>query len=331
MKMGIFKGRLAHGSSCFLLLLLAVPLAIETRAQVVMFVSEYNGGNLRAFDYNTGNPLALPPSYTPVGGSTAGADGMVTDSLGRLYVNRDGGAIYRRNLDGVTFSVFATITGSPTLLDLTRNNTHLFAASYGTPNIFRVSLADGTYTTLTGPSGFDTADGVRIGPDGRLYAVDSSDGQIFAYDPSASTWATFLAAPLTAGIASQMEFYGDYVFVSRTIGSSGRIYRYTLYNPGDYASGLNPASETLIGTIGFTTATGIRIGPDGRLYANAFNSGEVWRSDVGITSMETSPFVTGLNSPGSIYFALIPEPVAAWLLPVCMIALAVQLHRRRSA
>jgi len=233
---------------------------------------------------------------------------MVTDAFGRLYVNRDGGTIYRRSADGLTFSPFTTISGSPTLLDLTRNSTHLFAASYGTPTIYRVSLADGTWSPLAPTSGFDTSDGVRIGPDNRLYAVDSSDGQIYAYDPATDAWSTFLASPPTAGIASQMEFSGDYVFVSRTISGEGRIYRYSLAVPGNYAAGLNPSSETLIGSIGSTTATGIRIGPDGRLYANAFNNGEVWRSDVGITTMDASPWLTGLSSPASLYFAAIPEP-----------------------
>ncbi len=298
-------------------------------AQLLLFVSEYDTGNLRAFDPATGMPVTLPPGYTPVGGSSVGADGMVTDSSGRLYVNRDGGVIHRRSADGLTFSVFTAISGSPTLLDLTRNATHLFAASYGAPTIYRVSLADGTWSALSGPTGFDTSDGVRIGPDGRLYAVDSSDGEIYAYDLAAATWSTFLTSPPTAGIASQLEFSGDHVFVSRTIGGEGRIYRYSLAVPGNYAAGLDPLSETLIGSIGSTIATGIRIGPDGRLYANAFNNGEVWRSDVGITTMGSSPWVTGLSSPGSLYFAAIPEPATVGLLALGGL-MALRRRRRMS-
>lgn len=169
---------------------------------------------------------------------------------------------------------------------------------------------------------------MRVGPDGRLYVVDSSDGQIFAYDFSTSIWSPFLSAPLTAGIASQREFYGDNVFVSRTIGTEARVYRYSLWTPGDYSLGLNPASETLIGSMGAGTATGIRIGPDDRLYANNFNSGEVWRSTVGITSWETSPYVTGLSEPASIYFALIPEPLSGGILGLMLVVWA--FWRRRS-
>lgn len=294
--------------------------------QVLLFVSEYDTGNLRAFDPGTGTPITLPPGYTPVAGSSVGADGMVTDASGRLYVNRDGGVIHRRSADGLTFSAFTTISGSPTLLDLTRNATHLFAASFGTPTIYRVSLVDGSWSALSGPTGFDTSDGVRIGPDGRLYAVDSSDGEIYAYDLTTSTWSTFLTVPPTAGIASQMEFSGDHVYVSRTIGGEGRIYRYSLAVSGNYGAGLDPLSETLIGSIGTTTATGIRIGPDGRLYANAFNNGEVWRSDAGITTMGASPWVTGLSSPASLYFAAIPEPATAGLLALGGL---MALRRRR--
>lgn len=313
-------------------LLLALVLgAVEASAQLLMFVTEFNTpGNIRAFDYTTGAPVALPPGYTPPGGLSDNSDGMAADSLGRLYVNRGNGTIYRRSLDGLTFSVFSTIAGSPTLLDATINSTHLFAARMGWSLIYRVSLADGAYTAISGPSGFNTADGVRIGPDGRLYAVDSSDGQIFAYDLATSTWSTFLSSAVS-GDASQMEFYGDHVFVSRTVGGQGRIYRYTLNFPGNYAAGLNPASETLIGNIGTTLATGIRIGPDNRLYANAFNNGQVWRSTVGITAMESSPFITGLNYPGSIYFAPIPEPGTVGVLAVgaAVIALATRRYRRR--
>lgn len=305
--------------------------ALEAPAQLVMFVTEYySPGNIRAFNYTTGAPVTLPPGYTPPGGVSVGSDGMTTDSLGRLYVNRGNGTIYRRSLDGLSFSLFTTISGSPTLLDATNNGTHLFAAHFGAPNIYQVNLADGTYTTLTGPSGFSTADGVRIGPDGRLYAVDSSDGQIFAYDLATSTWSTFLSSAVS-GDASQMEFYGDYVFVSRTISGQGRIYRYSLNVPGNYAAGLNPASETLIGNIGSTLATGIRIGPDNRLYANAFNNGEVWRSNVGITAMESSAFITGVSAPASIEFAMIPEPgtVSLLALGVAAVARAAQRARRR--
>lgn len=216
------------------------------------------------------------------------------------------------------------------LLDLTRDDSYLYGARFGYNQIYRTSLSDGTVTTIAGPSDADRFDGVRIGPDGRLYAVDSSDGDIFAYDLSTSTWSTFLANSL-AGDASQMEFGNDgRVFLSRTISGQARIYSYTLNVPGNYSFGLDDSSATLIGAFGsYGAATGIRMGPDGRLYANAFNAGEVWRSDVGITDMGSSSYVSGLSSPGSIYFAAIPEPAAVALLAPVLLGL-LWISRKRS-
>ncbi|MCX7713995.1 MAG: PEP-CTERM sorting domain-containing protein [Chthoniobacterales bacterium] len=158
--------------------------------------------------------------------------------------------------------------------------------------------------------------------------MDSSDGDIFAYNFSTASWSTFLSSSLP-GDASQLEFHTDgRVFLSRTISNQPRIYSYTLNTPGDYSSGLNPSSQTLIGSYGSTgTATGIRIGPDGRLYANAFNSGEIWRSNPTITAMESSPFLSGINSPGSLFFAPIPEPSSALLLSLLLATLL--LPRRK--
>ncbi len=275
--------------------------------------------------------LTLPTGYAPVGGVSSGADGMWAGPDGRLFVNRENGTIYRRSVDGASFNLFATMPGAFAtfyLLDLTANATHLYAARFGVTTLYQVSLTMASVVTISGPSSAVRFDGVRIGPDGRLYAVDSSNGSIFAFNTSSSTWTTFFSSTLL-GDASQLEFGSDgRVFISRTIGGEARIYSYTLNTPGDYSSGLNPTSQTLIGTFGTSTATGIRIGPDNRLYANAFNTGQVWRSNIGITALETSPFIIGLSQPSSIYFALIPEPALLSLLGLGVIVLGLY-HRRR--
>jgi len=198
-------------------------------AQTLLFVSEYGTGNLRAYNYATGTSESLPSGYTPVAGVSTGSDGMVLGDDGRLFVNRGDGTISRRSADGNSFSTFATISGASDLLDLTRNTTHLFAARFSFNNIYSVSLANAAVNSIAGPSGAARFDGVRIGPDGRLYA-------------------------------------------------------------------------------------------------NNFNDGEVWRSNIGITSMESSAFVTGLDQPGSMYFAVVPEPAAGLLLVLGGLAL---LGRRR--
>ncbi len=302
-----FSRRLASAGLCFICLGLAVHSA---QAASLLLVSEYASGNLRAFDPATGAETNLPAHYSPVGGNSSGADGMSLDSEGRLLVNRGDGTIWRRSADGNSFAQFAD-TGAEYLLDSTRTDTHLFAAQFGENLIWRIALSNAAVSSIAGPPAANRFDGVRIGPDGRLYAVDSQNGNLFAYNLTSSSWSTFLTNPL-AGEASQMEFGADgRVFLSRTIGGQARLYSYTLNTSGDYSSGLNPSSQTLIGGYGsFGAATGIRIGPDGRLYANAFNAGEVWRSTIGITAMEGTAFVTGLQEPGSIYFEADDDPPA---------------------
>lgn len=306
--------------------------AFASYGQTLLFVSEYGTGDVRAFDYSNGNPVILPSGYTPAGGNSSGADGMVTDAQGRLYVNRGDGTISQRSLDGNSFSSFATLPGADNdfySLDLDRNSTHLFGTQYASTTLYQTSLSDAAVSTISGPVGAVRFDGVRVGPDGRVYTVDSSNGNIFAYDLSGNTWSTFLINGIE-GDASQIEFGSDgRVFLSRTINNEARIYSYTLNTPGDFNSGLNDASASLIGSFGsFGAATGIRIGPDGRLYANAFNAGEVWRSDIGISSMEASAFITGLSEPGSLFFAAVPEPSTLLLFSIALLA-AVSVRKRK--
>ncbi len=293
-------------------LALAVCAAVATHSATAttLLVSEYSSGNIRAFDPATGAETTLPAHYSPVGGNSSGADGMVLDPDGRLLVNRGDGTISRRSADGNSFSTFAA-TGAEYLLDGARTSTHLYVAQYGENVIWRIALSNAAVSSIAGPPAANRFDGVRIGPDGRLYAVDSSNGNLFAHDLDTSVWSLFLDNPL-AGEASHIEFGADgRVFLSRTIGGQARIYSYTLNTSGDYSSGLNPSSQTLIGSYGsFGAATGIRIGPDGRLYANAFNAGEVWRSTIGITAMEGTAFVSGLQEPGSLFFEADDDPPA---------------------
>jgi hypothetical protein len=256
---------------------------------------------------------------------------MALDAQGRLHVNRANGTVWHRSADGQTFALFATMPGASSdfyLLDLAANATHLYGARFGSKTIYRTALSNGVVSTLSGPAAANRFDGVRIGPDGRLYGVDSDNGRIYAYDLNAASWSAFLTNAV-AGDASQLEFGADgRVFVSRTVGGQARIYSYTLHTPGNYAAGLDPASETLVGAYGSSgAATGIRIGPDGRLYANAFNAGEIWRSNAGITAMESAAFVSGLNEPGSIFFPDAgPAPGAPFALSATALANAVMLR-----
>ena len=275
--------------------------------QPVMLVSEYGSGNVLGFDPVSGAGVPLPAAFQPVAGVSGGADGMVIDDAGHLHVNREDGRIFRSDAKGQSFSLFASLPGAGDgffLLDLASNDSHLFATRFATTELYRVALADASVTLIPGPAAASRFDGVRLGPDGRIYVVDASDGRIFAWNPADPGWSAFLADGGPIEAASQLEFGPDgRVFVSQTVNNHPRIVAYQLFAPEDWAGGLDPASMQLIGNYAAASAaTGIRIGPDGRLYANAFNAGEVWRSDPGITAMEPAAFVTGLDLPGSILF-----------------------------
>jgi len=271
----------------------------------VLLVSEYGTGDVRGFDPVSAVELDLGAGFAPVGGVAVGVDGMVQDGEGRLYVNRADGTIYRSTPEGDAFELFATMpgaNGSFFLLDLTADDAYLYSSRFGRSEIYRTALADGQVTVIDGPAAASRFDGVRIGPDGRLYAVESADGRVFALDPDSQTWSLFLAETPSTGEASQLEFDGERILVSRTVAGIGRLHSYALFDPDAPALGADPASELVIGTVGTTSVTGIRIGPDGRAWINAFAAGEVWRSDVGINALEPAPFIVGLDEPGSLWF-----------------------------
>ncbi|MCC5866691.1 MAG: hypothetical protein JJU31_16335 [Wenzhouxiangella sp.] len=276
-------------------------------SQPVMLVSEYGSGYVLGFDPASGESVAVPAAFQPVAGVPGGADGMFIDETGRLYVNREDGTVFRSDTTGGIFSLFASLPGAGDgffLLDLAGNDSHLFATRFATTELYRIGLADASVTLIPGPATANRFDGVRLGPDERIYVVDASDGRIFAWNPADPGWSVFLADGGPIEAASQIEFGADgRVFVSQTVNNQPRIVAYQLFATEDWAGGLDPASMQLIGNYAAASAaTGIRIGPDGRLYANAFNAGEVWRSNPGITAMEPAAFVTGLDLPGSILF-----------------------------
>lgn len=285
--------------------LLALNLLLG--GQTVMLVSEFGTGNLLGFDPASAAPIVLPQSFQPVGGVAGGADGMAVDADGRIYVNRQNGTVYRTDTEGMEFTLFATMPDASEdffLLDLSLSDEHLFATQFASTNLYRIDRSNGLVDIIPGPPAASRFDGVRHGPDGRIYVVDSSDGRVFAWSPSTQDWSVFLDNVTGIDSASQLEFGDDgRVFISQTVNEQAQVTAYQLLEPGDWTSGLNPGSAQLIGQFSANSAaTGIRISPEGRLYANAFNAGEVWRSNPGITAMETEAFITDLDLPGSILF-----------------------------
>ncbi len=151
-------------------LLLAFQIVLAS--QPLMLVSEYGTGNLRGFDPETGAEIMLPEDYQPIGGVPGGADGMVMDVLGRIHVTREDGTIFRSDVEGQSFALFATMPGAGQgffLLDLTRNESHLYTTRFGATELYQVALADAEVTVIPGPSTANRLDGVRRGPDERIY------------------------------------------------------------------------------------------------------------------------------------------------------------------
>ncbi|HMO36391.1 MAG TPA: PEP-CTERM sorting domain-containing protein [Gemmatales bacterium] len=259
----------------------------------ILFVSSYNGGQILRYDISGTTPVF---NY-----STSSAARQ-----GRTNLDFSGGFTQLSSTNGIFY------------LDLTRNSTHLFSGLFG-QGIYRSNL-DGSSPSLLINTSFDT-DGVRIGPDGFLYVVNSSNGQVLRYNPaSPGSPTTFITSSVT-GIASQMEFGPDgRVYVSRTIAGQPAIYRYTPVDPLDLS--LGTTGEQLFSNFGSSgsTATGIRFGPDGRLYANDFNNSSVWRSDASLSLNSMQSYISsganGLNAPGSLYIVAVPEPATLILFGI---------------
>lgn len=296
-----------------------------------LYITNYNTGRILRFNSQTGVPLASPTNFDFGGGS---ADGMSFDILGRLHVattDSNGVSRIRRfsfDLSGIT--TISEVSGV-NFLDQTQNSTHLFQATFN--EIYRANIDGTNFTPLITP-GYGT-DGIRIGPSGNLYVVNATSGLIDRYDPTTGTLlANFLGSTQVVGIGSQMEFGPDNrVYVSRTIDSEGRVYRYSRIDPNDVNSLLDPNSEELFGSLGGGLATGIRFGPDGRLYANNYGDNSVWRSGVDLSQTGMSVFISsglgGLDGPGSIIFAAIPEP-ASFIILLGVIALGGISRRNRN-
>lgn len=295
----------------------------------VLFVTNYNNGQILQFDAATGAPLASPPQFNFGGGN---ADGMHFDAMGRLHVattDTGGTARIRRfNADFSGPTTLASTTG-PTFLDQASNGSFIYQASFD--RIYRSSVDGSGFAEFYNPG--HATDGVRIGPDGHLYVVNAGNGHITRYNLSTNTPEPFLSGSVIAGLASQMEFGPDgRVYISRTVAGEARIYRYSLNVPGNLASGLNAASEQLFGSMLGGTATGIRFGPDQLLYANNFGSSSVWRSspvDAPVPSMSLfiASGVGGLDGPGSLIIA-VPEPTSLALTGLVGVGL-LRCRRRR--
>jgi sugar lactone lactonase YvrE len=297
---------------------LAFVGAAAPASSPVIFVSSFDNGRVHQYDLATGSVLAVPASFNFGGGS---ADGMHVDALGRLHVATTDGGVSRIRRFNADFSGPTTISAvsGVTFLDQTTNGSFIYQATFS--GIYRANADGSGLAPFITPS-YGT-DGVRIGPDGLLYVVNTGSGTIDRFDAVTGAPAgAFLGSSSFSGQASQLDFGPDgRVYVSRTIGGVGHILRYSRFNPLDPTSPLDPSSEQVFGTIGGGLATGIRFGPDGRLYANNYGAGNVWRSGTDLSITGTmSVFIPaglgGLGGPGSVQFypVAVPEPAAVLLV-----------------
>lgn len=308
------------------------PVKIVSAQPGTMIVTSYNNGLILRYDVSGPTPVFLGSTSLP----GFNVDGMAFDDLDRLLVNNSSGSVGRIGRYSTDFSTYTTLNTASgvSFLDLDRNATHLFYGVFSGPgsgSVWRSNL-DGTGLASFITTTYST-DGVRIGPGGFLYVVNSEDGSVRRYDPSTGAFLGNFITSGFSGIGSQLEFGpGNRVYVSRTIGGVATILRYD-YDPLNLAAGAS--GEAVLGTLGSGTATGLRFGPDGRLYANNFGDDSVWRTTDPVTGLTmtatfTEYVLSGSNSlwgPGSIQFVPIPEPTTITLLAAG--TLAAWSYRRR--
>ncbi len=181
---------------------------------------------------------------------------------------------------------------------------------------------------LTQPSRLYSANGIRTGPDGRIYVAQVAGSQVSAVDPD--TGAIETISPIGGGITGPddlvfddegnlycTEITSNRVSVLRPDGTSGIIAGdIHVANPITFHQGHLIAGELRMGgrileldrnggasrviLEGVPMANAFEVGPDGKLYFPAQGANEIWR--IGLDGGEPEIVARDLGVPDSVKF-----------------------------
>lgn len=173
----------------------------------ILYVTDLD--TLRAFDKNTGSPLATLVLPRPAAGAAQSLTDVASDGHGHLYLSDQGGnAIYRVDLaPTLTLSLYlsgAHLAG-PSGVAVHPKSGHLVVVSYDSGKIFDITQ-EGTLTELAS-NGFFTGrfqnlSGVDFDRWGSMYVSDGTKGKIWRMLPNGKfqVIAEYLPGPSDVGI-----------------------------------------------------------------------------------------------------------------------------------
>lgn len=231
----------------------------NTPTPIITGLTADNVGNLWAADSNGFVwKIALDGSstkYELTGSSPAG----ITFCNGKLWVSDNNGAVWEVTTDGEPTS--HAMVGTTSLWTIVAHGTDVLIIDAGVDQIYKVATGDASSTTyeITGCGPI----GAAIGGDGFLW-VTSSDGKIYRVNTSNGEFTSFTFPAETGGTAYCMGL---------TLGSDSNLYA------ADYLGAMwqiTPAGEfTRFPVSGSTAPSGCLTGSDGNIYVT--DGGTIWK------------------------------------------------------
>ena len=297
-------------------------IGVSTLASVASADLGLNPGDILISNHGGNNVQRLQPDGTVTTLTTLPGTptGLTFDANSNLYINLEGGSIYK--LDAATDTLSQIITNLPSREGLAYDPTsnHLFSASFGGGTIDELTTSGALLRSISVP-GLSNPVGVSV-RGGTLLFTDNGTGHIFKGTTTGSTFTQIGSVSAGNGYAVDIDTSGN---IYANDFNLNKTVKFTLsgssYTPSDFITGLN------------NPANGLSIGDDGSFTIDEYsaNAIDTFNSDGSLRH-----HFTGIANPDElVVFAPIrqaggvPEPGSVALLVGMAVGGASILRRRR--